>query len=66
MLDRYGEEQPEHFNVFAVADCDLCDEHGYRGHMVCDHIDHAAAAARGMAMVRQALEESKQRKENEQ
>lgn len=64
MLDRYGEEQPGHYNAFAVAECDLCDDNGYRCHVVCDHIDHAAAAKRGMAMIRQALEDAKQRKEN--
>lgn len=66
MLDRYGEPQPAHFDPTAIADCELCDDNGYRGHYVCDHIDYQAAAIRGMAMIRQALEEAKQRKENEQ
>jgi len=63
MLDRYGDETPEHFDAFAVAECELCDDTGYRGHLVCDHIDYRAAAKRGMDMVRQALEETKKRKE---
>jgi hypothetical protein len=66
MLDRYGEEQPEHFSAGAVALCEMCDDNGYRGHLVCDHIDYQAAARRGMDMIRQALKDAKQRKENEQ
>ena len=63
MLDRYGDETPDHFNASAVAECELCDDNGYRGHLVCDHIDYQATAKRGMDMVRQALEETKKRKE---
>lgn len=64
MLDRYGEPLPEHHTADAVAYCELCDDNGYRGHRVCDHVDHQAAAKRGMDMIRAALEEAKQRKEN--
>lgn len=64
MLDRYGEPLPEHHTAGAVAHCVLCDDDGYRGGQVCDHIDHQAAAKRGMDMIRAALEEAKQRKEN--
>ena len=35
--------------------CELCDEHGYRGSSVCDHIDHSIAARRGMDMIRAAM-----------
>jgi hypothetical protein len=66
MLDRYGEEQPTHFEAHAIADCHLCDDHGYRGHRVCNHIDYKAAAKRGMEKIRTTLEETKKRKENEQ
>jgi hypothetical protein len=38
-----------------IAACTLCDGDGYHGSSVCDHIDHRAAAARGMALVREAL-----------
>lgn len=39
-----------------IADCDLCDDDGYRpNHAVCDHIDHSLAAKRGSALVREAL-----------
>ena len=39
----------------AIVDCELCDDDGYRGGTVCDHIDHTVAARRGMELVRQAL-----------
>jgi hypothetical protein len=38
-----------------IAACILCDDDGYRGGTVCDHIDHRPAARRGMELVRQAL-----------
>jgi hypothetical protein len=63
MLDRYGDEHPDHFDAGAIAHCGMCDETGYRGHLVCDHIDYQAAAKRGMDMVREALEATKKRKE---
>ena len=63
MIDRYGEEQPTHFDPHTVADCHLCDDNGYRGRLVCDHIDHQAAAKRGIELVRAALEDAKRRKE---
>lgn len=65
MPDRYGE--PEHdldfpprltrdeLRAIAIRACDFCDDDGYRGATVCDHQDHAAAAARGMDLIRQAL-----------
>lgn len=57
MPDRYGDEP----DIAAMADrraigaCGLCDDHGYRGAFVCDHVDHAGAAKRGMDMVRRAM-----------
>jgi len=59
MLDRYGEEQPTHFEASAITDCHLCDDYGYRGHRVCDHFDYAAASRRGMEMIRAALNKEK-------
>ena len=38
-----------------ISRCGLCNADGYRGSMVCDHHDHAAAARRGIALVREAL-----------
>jgi hypothetical protein len=57
MPDRYGEvpEEPRRRDPRDIAECELCDEKGYRGHYVCDHIDHAAAAKRGMELIRQVL-----------
>ncbi|TWS25576.1 hypothetical protein FK530_22930 [Tsukamurella conjunctivitidis] len=40
----------------AIADCGLCDDNGYRGTVVCDHIDHAPAAARGRAKIQAELD----------
>jgi hypothetical protein len=59
MPDRYGEEQPEHFDPYTVAGCFLCDDNGYRGHLVCNHVDYQAAAKRGMEMIRAALNKEK-------
>lgn len=39
----------------AIQDCTLCNDDGYRGSMICDHIDHAEAAKRGMALVRATM-----------
>ena len=40
----------------AIANCDLCDEDGYRGTTLCDHDpDLVDRAARGMAGVRAAM-----------
>ncbi len=41
-----------------IAACQLCDRDGYRRPeltVVCDHIDHAPAARRGIAACRAAL-----------
>ncbi|QBP31768.1 hypothetical protein SEA_PIPER2020_90 [Mycobacterium phage Piper2020] len=48
-------ENRAHLAAIAIANCELCDDDGYRGTLVCDHADHAAAAKRGMAKVRAAL-----------
>ena len=69
MPDRYGdnsepdagEDRRAHLYAHAIAaaravrECELCNSDGYRGSTVCDHIDHAQAAKRGMAMVRAAM-----------
>lgn len=40
----------------AIAGCDLCDEHGYRGTTVCDHDPGTAdRARRGVALMRAAM-----------
>ena len=68
MPDRYGDddhqEQPTRLDRretnqmlagAATASCPLCDDDGYRGARVCDHIDHTAAAKRGMDMIRETM-----------
>ncbi|TWS23187.1 hypothetical protein FK268_12775 [Tsukamurella sputi] len=40
----------------AIDACTLCNDDGYRGNRVCDHIDRTHTAARGIARVRAALE----------
>ncbi len=48
----------------AIADCQLCDEHGYRnGGTRCDHIDHAAIAERHRAEIAAQLAQIRARKE---
>ena len=46
----------------AIANCALCDAHGYRGNRVCDHIDHVAENAPGRAAARAALAEIRARR----
>lgn len=41
--------------ALAVVHCGLCDDDGYRGTVVCDHVDHTGAAQRGMALIRGTL-----------
>lgn len=51
-------EERRALEVFREAQrnaCDLCDWDGYRGHLVCDHVDRTEIHARGMAKVRAAL-----------
>jgi hypothetical protein len=42
--------------AMAVVNCGLCDDEGYRGPVVCDHVDRTETSARGMAAVRAAIE----------
>lgn len=39
----------------AITACQLCDDDGYRGATVCDHVDHYADTAAGRAAVTAAL-----------
>lgn len=43
----------------AITECDLCNEDGYRGSIVCDHIDRTETARNGAAQVRAALRRTK-------
>ena len=49
------DEARDYYRARATANCRLCDDNGYRGSTVCDHIDHAEASKRGMAMIREAM-----------
>ena len=45
----------------AVAGCGLCDEQGYRGSVVCDHVDRADTYVRGLAACREALTKTEEK-----
>lgn len=48
--------------VYAISQCGLCDDDGYRGSAVCDHQDHTADyAGPGRAAVQAELEKIRQR-----
>lgn len=51
----YGADDVFRHDPQAIVECVLCNADGYRGSAVCDHIDHAGAALRGMAMIRAAM-----------
>lgn len=42
-----------------IASCGLCDDDGYRGGVICDHVDRAETAAAGSAAVQAALKSSR-------
>lgn len=42
-------------SALRIANCQLCNDDGYRGATPCDHIDRSATVRRGMAKVRAAL-----------
>ena len=45
-----------HATALAIADCGLCDEHGYLGTIVCDHDPGTVErAGRGMELVRREM-----------
>ena len=45
-----------HATALAIADCGLCDEHGYLGTMVCDHDPGTTErAGRGMSLIREQM-----------
>ncbi|SBS73842.1 hypothetical protein MHPYR_180086 [uncultured Mycobacterium sp.] len=51
-----------HLDPQAIADCSLCDDQGYRGGVVCDHVDHAAESEHGRALARAELARIRERK----
>lgn len=71
MPDRYGDEPTDLDEVpddiwaaqargAAIVDCGLCDDHGYRGLVVCDHRERDTT--RGRALARAELRKIKQRR----
>lgn len=54
-LDLPDREWAAHHRAMAIVECPLCDQDGYRGGYVCNHVDYAEIAARGMEAVRKAL-----------
>lgn len=49
------DEHRSQVDAWAIANCEHCDDKGIRGMLVCDHVDHAAAARRGMEKIRELL-----------
>lgn len=47
----------------AIRECQLCDEDGYRGALVCDHVDRASDTATGRAAAQAALAELKAKRQ---
>lgn len=41
--------------ALAIVHCGLCDDDGYRGGSVCDHVDHVSTTERGRALVKAEL-----------
>lgn len=53
------DNEPAHLDATETANCTLCNDDGYRGTVVCDHIDHTPAATRGRALVQAELDKAK-------
>lgn len=49
-----------HRSALRIANCGLCDDDGYRGSTVCDHVIHSTPEGRAAAkeIVRQALDKN--------
>lgn len=45
--------------LMRVINCSLCDDDGYRGRTVCDHIDRTKTAREGMKKCRRVLSKIK-------
>lgn len=50
--------QREQDRTREIANCRLCDQHGYRNGWLCDHGRYADAATRGAAMCRAAMNDT--------
>ncbi|KIU17899.1 hypothetical protein [Mycolicibacterium llatzerense] len=49
------EQAEKRRNASRIANCPLCNNEGYRGNQVCDHIDHTETNTRGMAKCHEVL-----------
>jgi len=47
--------------AMAIVNCPLCDDEGYRGTVVCDHVDYAAIAERNRPKVQAVLDAIRRR-----
>jgi hypothetical protein len=54
-LEEQEREARAYAKALAVVECHFCDDAGYRGHIVCDHVDRRKTYATGMRKVRRAL-----------
>ena len=60
MPDRHLDDQgrvildpePDYHDERAIIACGMCDDEGYRGGTVCDHIDHVSTTERGRGLMR--------------
>ena len=55
MLEPEPDPDTAHLHPAAIVACPMCDDDGYRGTRICDHKDHAPAAARGKARIAEIL-----------
>lgn len=70
MPDRHLDDQgrvildpePDYHDERAIIACGMCDDEGYRGGTVCDHIDHVSTTERGRGLMRAELDRIRQRK----
>ena len=53
-LPTYGPTDTE-LRHQAITECTICDDDGYHGNIVCDHIDRTETAARGIDQIRRAM-----------
>lgn len=54
-LDKPHGPTPAELRALAVQACDLCDDEGYRGAIVCDHTDHRPANRHGIEQIRRQM-----------
>lgn len=55
ILDEPEPTATNHHSPEAIAGCELCDDDGYRGGIVCDHVNHAAETEKARALARAEL-----------